>query len=129
MDNGNRIITILGVVAAVIFIGTILVSIGFHYSTKKHHEARFKQFESIAVTGSPYEEVSIKLKDAGFTILSQDVLVSGGRSIVYAWDEKKADKRFQQKMLGVPVAARVNVDQNGKLTSCEGLMIRPGGEE
>lgn len=129
MNNGNKIITILGIAAAVIFIGTLLVSMSVHYSTKKHHEARFKELCTIAEIGRPYDKVNADLQNAGFTIHDLDLFASGGRSVTYTWDEQKRDKRFQQKKLGVPIAARLRFDQDDRLTACDGLMILPGGEE
>lgn len=131
MNNGNKIITILGIAAAVIFIITILVSMGAHYSTKKYHEARYEDFCRIAVTGSRYDDVKAKLADSGFMIMRQDRMMDGGKILIYAWAEREDAKRFQQKKLGVPVAVSLKVDAAGNVIACEGLMVRPdvAGEE
>lgn len=125
MNNGNKIITILGIAAAVIFVATILVSMGVHYATKRHHEARYAEFCTIAEKGRNFDEVNTELKDAGFSLLTQDILTDGGKIQVYIWDEKENAKQFQQKKLGVPVAAKIKFDPAGILISCEGLMTRP----
>lgn len=129
MNDGSRIIKILGITAVVIFVASILVSVVTHYSIKRNHEKRFEQLSRIAEKGRDFEEVTSELDEAGFTLRSSETLTSKKRILVYVWDENKDDKQFQQKMLGVPVAARLTFDPEGKLTSCEGLNVRPEKEE
>lgn len=126
MENGNKIILILGIAAAVIFAGTIFVSMANHYATKTYHQEKFDALCAVAEKGLSSAVIAEKLKENGYIQLSSRTKSDGGKILIYSWAERqmKDAGRFQQKRLGVPIAVELVFDAGDKLIYCNGLNDR-----
>lgn len=114
--NGGKLIWIFGIAAAVIFAASGIGSWLTHKELLEYHNSQFRTVQTLVPAGASWGVCQDALKEKSFVVTEESPSV-----FLIVWNTPEESKRLQNKRLGVPLAARVELDGAGKVLSVDGV--------
>lgn len=120
MNQGTKIIVIMGVAAALVFTANFFAGLHAHKKIAEYHLIRYEVVQKTAIPGSDWINVRKILSDGPFQF-EETVGSDGGMTVVCKWEKPENKAHVQSERLGVPTSAEIRIGRDGKVVSVSGI--------